>query len=356
MTVFRYDYIKAYRDRHGKQRYYYRRPGFPSVALPGDPKSREFREAYELLHSQERAPIGIERTKEGSFSALIAVYLRSPAFTGLRDQTRRTYQNDLKRFRQQYGDMSAKTVKRQHVIAMLDDLGGKSEKSLRRMLSILLGLAYDRGWRTDNPMVGLRRKRKAHKGFRPWSVEDIGKFEEKWQAGSRERLALYLLLCTIQRRSDVVGMGRQHVKEGRIRVVQSKTGTPLWIPIHRKLDAELALVPADQLTFVLTQYGKPFSPAGFTNWFSEKAQTAGCPKGCSPHGLRKAGLSFLAEAGCSAKELMALSGHKSLSEVTLYTEAADQVQLADSAMQKLEQRTSGSNPDRPVRQSGSNVQ
>jgi integrase len=235
---------------------------------------------------------------------------------------------------------------------MLDALGGKSEKSLRRILSILLKYAHGIGWRKDNPMDGLRRRRQAYKGFRSWEPEDIATFEAHWPAGSRERLALYLLLCTIQRRGDAVDIGRQHVKDGKIKVTQKKTGTTLWLPIHPKLQAELDRVPRTQLTFLETQYGAPFKPASFTNWFSEKAQEAGCPKGCTPHGLRKAGLAFMAEAGATPKELMAWSGHKNLAEVTLYTEAADQKRLAEQGLRKLEARTNLSNPEPPGRQNG----
>lgn len=350
MTTFRVKYVKAYTDRHGKRRYYYRRPGFPSMALAGEPGSREFAEALKAAEDQAPRERGAERTKPFSFNALIAIYLAGKDYAQLKPVTRRTYLNDLKRFRAQYGDMDARAIERRHVSKMLDDLGGKSEKGLRRQLSILLTLAQERGWRTDQPMNGLRRKRAAYTGFRQWASEDVATYEARWPEGTRERLALYLLLCTAQRRGDVVRMGRQHVRGQSIRVVQSKTGTPLDLPIHPRLATELAQVPADQLAFLLTQYGKPFSPAGFTRWFVERAQMAGCPKGCTPHGLRKAALAFLAEAGCSAKQLMAVSGHKNIAEVTMYTEAADQARLADAAVSRLEWGTKSSNPLDPVRQ------
>ncbi|HEV2101024.1 MAG TPA: hypothetical protein VGR45_19115, partial [Stellaceae bacterium] len=43
----------------------------------------------------------------------------------------------------------------------------------------------------------------------------------------------------------------------------------------------------------------------------------------------------LAEAGCSAPEIAAISGHKSLREVQRYIEEADQARLADAALAKL---------------------
>ena len=53
------------------------------------------------------------------------------------------------------------------------------------------------------------------------------------------------------------------------------------------------------------------------------------------HGLRKAALTRLADAGCTAHELAAISGHKTLSEVQRYTNAADQARLARAAMERI---------------------
>jgi integrase len=93
------------------------------------------------------------------------------------------------------------------------------------------------------------------------------------------------------------------------------------------------------LTFIVTDEGRPFTAAGFGNWFRKMCKTAGLPKHCASHGLRKASLRRLAEAGCTAHEIMSISGHKTLREVTRYTEAADRRQLARDAMAKAEKRT-----------------
>jgi integrase len=50
------------------------------------------------------------------------------------------------------------------------------------------------------------------------------------------------------------------------------------------------------------------------------------------HGLRKAGCTRLAEAGCSANEIASISGHRSLQEVERYTKAAEQERMARNAM------------------------
>jgi len=68
---------------------------------------------------------------------------------------------------------------------------------------------------------------------------------------------------------------------------------------------------------------------------SEAADLAGLPKAAAAHGLRKAAARRLAEAGCSANQIMAITGHKSLKEVERYTRAAGQRLLAESAMKRV---------------------
>ena len=96
-----------------------------------------------------------------------------------------------------------------------------------------------------------------------------------------------LLLLTGQRRGDVVRMGCQHVKDGWIRVCQEKTGTEIEIPMHPELARAIGALPKTNMTFLVTAYGAPHTPAGFGNWFREQCDHARL-KHCSAHGLRKA--------------------------------------------------------------------
>jgi len=208
------------------------------------------------------------------------------------------------------------------------------------MIRTLMRFAVEEGWRKDNPTADVRPIRIRSEGFHTWSEVEIAAFEKRWEIGTRERLALSLLLYTGQRRGDVIHMGRQHLNNGRLHVVQSKTGVRLAIPIHANLECVLAETSIENMTFLTTSAGHPFSPAGFGNWFREACNAADLPKGCSAHGLRKAACRRLAEAGCSANQIAAISGHKTLREVSRYTAAADQERLADDAMNTL------SGPDR----------
>jgi integrase len=55
--------------------------------------------------------------------------------------------------------------------------------------------------------------------------------------------------------------------------------------------------------------------------------------------LRKAACTRLADAGCTAHEIAAISGHKTLSEVQRYTRGADQARLARAAMERIGNRS-----------------
>jgi integrase/recombinase XerD len=88
------------------------------------------------------------------------------------------------------------------------------------------------------------------------------------------------------------------------------------------------------MTFLITEYGKPFTANGFGNKFKDWCRQADLPH-CSAHGVRKATSTALAEAGATPHEIMAVTGHRSLKEVERYTKAVSQKKVADQAMSKL---------------------
>jgi integrase len=150
-----------------------------------------------------------------------------------------------------------------------------------------------------------------------------------------------LLLYSGQRRADVIGLGWQHVRNGYLHLRQQKTGRSLAIPLHSELEAVLAATPADNMTFLVSERGRPFHPDSFTYWFKERCTDAGLPKRAGPHGLRKACCRRLAEAGCSVKVIAAISGHASLREVQRYTDAAEQLKLAEQGIAAISRTPSG---------------
>jgi integrase len=343
-------YVKAYKDRHGRMRYYYRRKGLSTLPLPGQPGTAEFMAAYQMADARAPRPNAViaaekaaSRVQPRSVNALIMEYYRSPAFAQLADSTRRAYRGQLDRFRAVHGDKGALSIQTHHLEAIFHTMVATPEAAvnLRKRLRQVFRLAVRLGWRQDNPVTETEVTRKRDRGIKGWSEEQIDQFQAHWGTGTRERLAMALCLYTGQRRSDVIRMGRQHVKDGRISVAQQKTAARLKIRLHVLLSAEIEAHDAanptarDHLTYLTTQAGAAFSVEGFGNWFRDACAAAGL-KGKSPHGLRKSAGRRLAEAGCSEKQIAAILGHASLSEVARYTREANQANLADDAMDMLE--------------------
>lgn len=306
--------------------------------------------AYEMAAVGQKAEIGAKNTPPGSVSALVASYYRTSDFTGLSDSTKATYRGIIERFRSNHGDKRVAHMQRQHVQKIIGEKAATpaAANNLLRMIHLLMRHAVDLGWRGDDPTQGVRKVRHKTDGFKTWEEHHIETFVAYHKPGSRAHLALSLLLYTGQRRSDAVRMGRQHVRNGVLSVVQQKTGQDVHVPLHPDLRAVLDSLPLDNLTFLVTAQGKPFSPAGFTNWFRAMVKEAGLPEGLSPHGLRKSTCRRLAEAGCTPHEIMAISGHRSLAEVTRYTIEAGRKGLAQRAVDRLDRIETGTRTVKPA--------
>jgi integrase len=228
-------------------------------------------------------------------------------------------------------------LERKHVNAMLLEKSATphAARAFIKALRAVSVVAIMAGLRDDDPTHGVRVKVRKTSGFRSWNEEEIAQFEAVHPIGTRARLAFGLLLYTAQRRGDVIRMGRQHVRDGFIVVRQQKTGAVLQIPICPELQEVLAAHPVTSMTYLTTAAGAPFTANGFTDWFRKMCIKADLPLGLSAHGLRKAACRRLAEAGCSANQIAAISGHATLGEVSRYTKAADQKRLAADAMRAM---------------------
>jgi integrase len=313
------------------------------------PGSEAFNEAYQAaLAGAKVAPgrIGAGRTVPGTVDAAIVGLYQSRAFRDLKPISQSTYRYVLEAFRGRHGGKRIALLERRHIEDILAAKSAKpgAQRNLLRMLKVLLTYAVEIGLRSDNPAAGLKIKGATGSGggFHTWTEGEIARFEARHAIGTPARLAFALLLFTAQRRSDVVRMGRQHVRDGVLQVTQSKTGVSLAIPLHPSLAAIIDATPSEHLTFMVMENGRPFKAKGFGRWFRARCDEAGLPPECAAHGLRKAACRRLAELGGSANVIASISGHKTLREVERYTKAADQARMARAGMAMLsqgEQRT-----------------
>jgi integrase len=329
-------YVHEYCDQHGKMRRYYRRPGQPKVALPGKPGSPEFLAAYQAAssgHKIERQPIGLNRSPVGSIGAAIAAYYQNSSFLTLAPGTRAMRRQLLERFRAEHGEKRLATMQRKHVAQQLGKLKPFAARNWLKAVRGLMQFALATGLRDDDPTTGIKPVKVRAGTIHTWSEDEIALFEAAHPIGTRGRLAMALLLYTAARRGDAVLFGRQHTSTGRLLYRQQKTGGRLSIPIHPVLAEIIAATPTENLTFLVTPRGNPYTAAGFGHAMRKWCDEAGLPQ-CSAHGLRKAQARRLAEAGCSTHEIASITGHKTLAEVQRYSDAADQSRLADAAISR----------------------
>jgi integrase len=104
--------------------------------------------------------------------------------------------------------------------------------------------------------------------------------------------------------------------------------------VHSELWAEIDAINHDQLTFLITGYGNPFTPEGFGNWFKDRCVEASLPR-CSAHGLRKAATKTVIEKGHTTAQAGGLTGHKTLTEIDHYSAKRDRAALSDVAVGSL---------------------
>jgi integrase len=334
-------------DRHGKRRVRFRKDGF-STYLTGTPWGEDFMRQLAQAIDGVRAQVqnvGAEfRTKPGSLNELCVAYYRSPGFLDLKASTKDGRRGIIESFRRLHGDKPVAKLQRQHVEQIIAEKYKmpNAANSLLKVLRPLLSHAVDIGMIAINPALGIKRFKIRSDGYPPWSEDEIAQFEARHPVGSKARLAFALLLYTAQRVSDVIVMGRQHIVGDAIKVKQEKTSTHLMIPIHPALKTVLAATERKGLLFLTTNRGTAFSRQVFTKWFRQQCDRAGIHNR-SAHGLRKSAPIRLANAGCSAHEIAAITGHRSLREVAHYTRAADQQRLARQAMRRMEEERGLSN-------------
>lgn len=329
-------YVKGYVDRHGKARYYFRRKGYPSVALPGSPWTSAFMAALEAAKEAKKPSIGLARIVPRSIGDLTTRWKQTRAFLDLKQVTRKGLTSLIEWLQTEHGHRLVREMRRRHVEAVLASWADRpsSHNRLLSLLRRLLDYAVVLEWIDVSPLQAFK-KRKLGPGYATWTEEQIAAYEATWPVGTVQRTAFDILVWTGQRSNDARAMGRHQIEGGRLVLAQSKTENPVSIPICAALARSLATVPADQSFFLVNKKGRPLSASMFSHLMSAAIDAAGLPDRCKPHGLRKAACRRLADAECSAPEIMAVSGHKSLREAQRYVEEANQKKLANSAMARI---------------------
>ena len=342
-------------DRHGNERVYFRRAG-KKIRIREPVGSPEFLARYNELLAAVEPPSAVKHPI-GTLAWLCAQYYRSSMFQQLDPRTQHVRRlvlesacqepinpNSIVTFGQtRYVHITAKAVRvlRDRKLKVPESANARV-KALRQVLAWAIEEEID--GIEQNVARSVRYLKGRPGGFHTWTTDEVAAFEQRHPLGTRARLVLDLLLYLGVRRSDVICLGRQHQRDGKIRFVQQKNkerkpkqmALPVLPVLQRTIDAS----PTGDLTFLINELGVAFTPGGFGNWFRDRCVEAGVPG--RAHGLRKAGATLAANRGASAPQLQAIFGWETLKDVHTYTKAAEQERLADGAMHMLSRDKAGS--------------
>lgn len=329
----RLKYVYRQRRADGKIGHRFERPGFPKTWLKSAPGTPEFIAEWSRLMKGEVAPPATRHVPQGSISWLVNQYQASAKWAGLADATRMQRRKIFRTITNQSPDVPAMALTAADMRRWRDNRASTpaAANNLLKAFSSLYAWGVEMDHVAENPVRGVKHLPMKKGGHAPWTAEDMRRFRAYWPDDSKPHLALCLLLFTACRRSDVVKLGRQHVRDGWISFRQTKTGDPVEMPMLQPL-AE-AIRDCHDMTFLTTQYGGPFKAESFGNWFRKVCNEAGVSK--SAHGIRKAAGALLAEMGCTMSEIAAVLGHSDERTTSIYTRSAQRRVLAKSAMEKM---------------------
>ena len=326
-------YLHRERTRHGRIVWYFQRPGGPRTRIRGEFGSPEFTAAYETAARGQEAP---RKAGAGTLGWLIARYKGSSAWAALGLATQRQRDNIYKHVTVENGDIPFSALKRRDILDGRERRGATPHQAnnfIKSMRAVFVW-AVEAELAGYDPTKGVKMLAPRSDGFHVWSDAEVLAYESHWPVGTRERLALDLLLYTGLRRGDAVQLGRQHVREGSFRIKTEKAGVWVEAPILPPLAISIAAAPTGDLAFICGARGEPLTKESFGNYFRSWCKAAGVPG--AAHGLRKCGATRAANNGATTTELKAIFGWTDDKMPALYTRTADRVSAARRGMSRLE--------------------
>lgn len=321
--------------RRGKAYHYTRVPGMKPVRLPDLPFDHpDFLTAYvAATTAQPTKP----RAAGGTIAALCDSFSLSSDFRSLSPDYARVIRKNIEAIRAKAGKGRARDLHQRHIKADLAPLSPHAAIARLKAWRLLCAYGINAQEIEENPAEGIARKRiPKTSGHAPWTPTQIAAYRAKWALDTPQRLAMEVLFWTAARISDGVRIGDGMIgRDGVLAFRQSKTGGMAYVPwtcalpayaeacerdrVH--LHAALAARRTRHMTMLATAWGKARSVKGLGNLIARAAQEAKIDR--SAHGLRKARLTALADAGATVHQIASWSGHLTLNEVAAYTRESD---------------------------------
>jgi integrase len=315
----------------------YRYHRLTRAALPGgmDEADPRFIAAWAAEEAKAAKPSAPEA---GTVAAACRGAMLSPTVAGLSADYRRSLRNHVAAIEASYGNVMMRALRPDHIALDLERLPGSLGRARRKAWRHVCGFAKLNGWvKSDPSLMTKARPLPRSEGHVGWSVDEVGAYRARWPAGTTQRAGLEVLYWFAARTADAVRLGNDMLGgDGVLTFIQTKTGGQACVPWTCPLpdwaadwhaereDVRRAIMGAP--TFLALADGTPRSRKGLSNVIAAAARETGL-SGRSAHGLRKARLMRIAEAGGPTGAIMLWGGHQSMDEAEAYTRAADRRSL-----------------------------
>jgi hypothetical protein len=310
------------------------------VALGSDTRDPEF---WRRLKDAQGADPTLPRKPTGTWSELIIAYRGSQEFGWLKPRTQKDYNSYLDKLASEAGDRIVRELTRADIYQMRDGMA-KTPVAANHMISVLRTLlewSIPRGFRTDNPAMGIKKLKSDEGGAEPWP-EDAFAFVMQHAPDDLRRMA-FLGRASGQRREDLVALRGANLTSDGIKLNISKLrGKAHFVPLTQAQIGEVAKWSVKDLDYFLkSPTGKPYTGDGLNSRWnrwrdSAEAKPIATAK-MTIHGLRATAVCDRREAGTEDGAIADELG-MSVQMVSRYARFADKARSARASRDRREAR------------------
>jgi integrase len=350
-------YVETNKSRHKTVRYYLRIDGKRICRLPDDIQSEEFSKKYwearnAALPADGQPPAAktiSSIVKPNTLRWLCMEYMKTDAFKTLDLSTQEARRRIMEAMwleplslkdNRQFGDMPL--AKLDHTnIEILRDRKKETPFAADERLKVLRQVfdTKKEGKAIVPNVARLVDPFNVHTdGHATATSENMAQFIEHHGLKSKAVLCIGIIMFTGFRVSDVAQLGPQHRRKDmfKMRLFKNRNRNPydIEIAIHPILESVLALHKVTDLTYIVTEFGKPFSIKGLGNRISDWFRQAGLGH-LTAHSVRKGLATDVAYNEATDSMLEAMFGWRDAKTSKVYTRNADRARLARQTVARI---------------------
>lgn len=150
-----------------------------------------------------------------------------------------TYRQRLKALREKHGSDLIERITTRHIAEFLAQWKGHARmgQAVRSLLLDIFREAMAAGWTHSNPVEPTRAPRHEVTRARLTLADYQAIYKAAADMPPWVQRSMELAMVTDQRRADLAKMGPRNVRDGKLWVIQGKTGAKVCIPLELKLEA-----------------------------------------------------------------------------------------------------------------------